>query len=169
MALGMLSGTTGIIANFILFLFKVVTGFIAGSVSIMADAFNNLSDAGSSVVSLIGLKLAAKPADPDHPFGHGRFEYLTSLLIAAIIFLVGGSFFLTSLNKIGNPSNIHTSPAVLIILAASICVKLWLFSFNRTIGKKIDSSAVLAAGQDSLNDVFVTAATLVSIFAAHFF
>jgi len=144
-------------------------GILSASISVMADAFNNLSDAGSSIVSLIGLKLAAKPADSDHPFGHGRFEYLASLLIAAIIFIVGGSFLKTSVEKIFAPDPINASGVVIVILLLSVCVKFWLFLFNRKLGTQIDSSAIKAAGQDSLNDVFVTLATLVSILAAQFF
>ena len=168
-AYGVLAGTTGIAANILLFIFKFAMGLLSGSVAVTADAFNNLSDAGSSVVSLIGLKLAAKPADPDHPFGHGRFEYLASLVIAAIIFVVGGSFFKSSVEKIFAPEPVNASPIVMIILALSICVKLWLFFFNRTIGIRIDSSAIRAAGQDSLNDVFVTLAALVGILVSRFF
>jgi len=168
-AYGQLAGITGIAANILLFAAKFFAGLLSGSIAVMADAFNNFSDAGSSVVTLIGLKVAAKPADPDHPFGHGRSEYLASLIIAAIIFVVGGSFFKTSLEKIFTPEDVSVSTVVFAVLLLSIAVKLWLYRFNNALGSKIGSSAIRAAGQDSLNDVFVTAAALLSIVIAKWF
>jgi len=161
-AYGQLAGITGIAANILLFAAKFFAGLLSGSIAVMADAFNNFSDAGSSVVTLIGLKVAAKPADPDHPFGHGRSEYLASLIIAAIIFVVGGSFFKTSLEKIFTPEDVSVSTVVFAVLLLSIAVKLWLYRFNNALGSKIGSSAIRAAGQDSLNDVWATLAVMVS-------
>ncbi len=162
-AYGFLSSITGIICNIFLFAVKLAIGMISGSVAVTADAFNNLSDAGSSVVTLIGFHLASRPADPDHPFGHGRFEYLASLVIAAIIMFVGGSFLKTSVEKIISPATIIPSVIAAVVLIISIAVKLWLWRFYKKLGVAVDSTAMKAAAQDSLNDVFVTASALISL------
>ena len=167
-AIGKLSGTTGILCNVLLFGIKLFAGLISGSVSITADAVNNLSDAASSVVTLIGFKLAEKPADKDHPYGHARYEYLSGLAVAAMIIVIGVELGKSSVQKILNPTAVVFSVPVLIVLAVSIAIKLWLFLFNRGLGRKIQSSALLATAADSRNDVLATAAVLVAGLVEHF-
>ena len=157
---GRLSGLVGIICNLILFAGKLVIGTISGALSITADAMNNLSDASSSIVTLVGFKLAEKPADDDHPYGHARFEYLSGLAIAAMIIVIGVELLQNSVNKIRNPESINFSAALVIVLLLSIGVKLWLSGFNGKLGKMIHSAALLATASDSRNDVISTAAVL---------
>ena len=166
--IGRLSGTTGIVCNVLLFALKLFAGLLSGSVSIMADAVNNLSDAASSVVTLIGFKLAEKPADKDHPYGHARYEYLSGLAVAAMIIVIGVELGKSSVQKIFNPTPVDFSLTVLLVLVASIGVKLWLSLFNGKLGKNINSSALLAAAADSRNDVLATAAVLVAGLVEHF-
>ena len=168
-AYGVLCGTAGIVFNFLLFAFKALAGVISGSIAITADAFNNLSDAGSSVVTLLGFKLAAQKPDRDHPFGHGRMEYISGLLVSMIILLMGFELIKTSVGKILHPEGVVFSPLVLIILAASIAVKLYMAAYNRTIGKRIGSAAMLATATDCLSDCLATTAALLSTIAGHFF
>lgn len=165
---GAFAGFIGIICNVLLFAAKLLAGLLSGSVAVMADAFNNLSDAGSSVVTLLGLKLASKPADEEHPFGHGRFEYFASLIIAMIIIGVGVSFLKTSIERIISPTPTEFSITTVVILVCSIAVKLWLGFFYKAAGKLCNSSAVLASGQDSINDVLVTSVTLISLIVSLF-
>ncbi|MFV0361758.1 MAG: cation diffusion facilitator family transporter [Suipraeoptans sp.] len=160
---GILTGVVGIVLNALLFLGKFITGVFLGSVSVMADAFNNLSDAGSSVIGLVGIKLAQKPADSEHPFGHGRVEYISALVVAFIILQVGFSFLKESIEKIRNPQDLSYSHIAIIILVISILVKIWISVFNRKIGKKIDSQIMMATAGDSIGDVVVTSGTLISI------
>ena len=167
-AIGKLSGFTGILCNVILFGLKLFAGIISGAVSITADAVNNLTDAASSVVTLIGFKLAEKPADKDHPYGHARYEYLSGLAVAAMIIVIGVELGKSSLQKILNPTPVEFSLTVLIVLTASIAVKLWLSLFNGKLGKKINSSALLATSADSRNDVLATAAVLVAGLVEYF-
>ena len=167
-AIGKLSGTTGIVSNVLLFGIKLFAGLISGSVSITADAVNNLSDAVSSVVTLVGFKLAEKPADKDHPYGHARYEYLSGLAVAAMIIVIGVELGKTSVQKILNPTAVEFSVPVLIVLLASIGIKLWLSLFNGGLGRKIHSSALLAAAADSRNDVLATGAVLVAGLVEHF-
>ena len=134
----------------------------------MTDSFNNLSDAASSVISLVGAKLAAKPADKEHPFGHGRYEYIVALIVSFIILEVGISCFKTSIDKIFHPEDLNISLIALIILIVSVFVKIWLSLFNRKLGKKIDSKVLLATARDALGDVFVTSATIVSLLIYRF-
>ncbi len=162
---GILSGVVGIAANIVLFLVKLLMGTISGSISIVSDAFNNLSDAGNCIITMWGLKMAAKPADKDHPFGHGRLEYLVSLLVASVIMMLGASLFKSSVEKVLNPEKTKFSWVVLAALICSICVKLWLAYFNRKIGKYINSLVMLATSKDSLNDVFATLATVIALVA----
>ena len=143
-------------------------GTIAHSISITSDAFNNLPDSASCVVTLFGYKLAAKPADKDHPFGHGRIEYLTSLVLASVILIVGFELLKSSVMKVIHPETVRFSWVVLISLLASIGVKFWMCGFNRKLGRRIDSSVMLATAQDSLNDVIATAATVVSLVLSAF-
>lgn len=161
---GTLSGVVGIISNLILCTIKILAGMLSGSVSIMADGINNLSDAASSIVTLIGFKLSTKPADEDHPFGHERIEYLTGVLVSIIILLIGGSLFITSFKKIlDTDAVLESSPIIFIILGVSILIKLWQAVFNRSNGKAIDSDALLATSQDSLNDCISTAAVIIGM------
>ena len=160
---GILSGGVGILCNVLLCLFKLFAGLMTGAVSIMADAFNNLSDAASSVVTLIGFKMAGKPADPGHPFGHGRIEYLSGLFIAAAILLMGFELLQSSVEKIIHPEELVFSRLSVAILAVSILVKLWMSRFNRTLGKRIDSETMKATAADSLSDCVSTGAVLLGL------
>lgn len=163
---GTLSSIVGIVCNIILFVAKFVMGSIAGSISIISDGFNNLSDCASCVVTLFGYKMAAKPADKDHPFGHGRVEYLTSLVIAIVIIMVGFELFTGSIDKVIHPSKVTFSYVVLATLIISIIIKVWMGHFNRKLGKQINSSVMLATAKDSLNDVVATSATVVALVAS---
>lgn len=162
-AYGTLSSIVGIICNVILFGAKFLIGFLAGSISVMADAFNNLSDAASSIVGLVGVKMAEKPADKDHPFGHGRIEYISAFIVAFIVIQVGFSLFKTSLGKIFHPDDMAFNWISIVILLMSIGVKLWLALFNRKLGKRINSKVMLATSADALGDVAATSATALSI------
>lgn len=166
---GVLSGVLGIICNLLLFAIKSIAGVLSGAISIMADAFNNLSDAGSSVVTLIGFKLAGKPADKEHPFGHGRVEYLAGLFISAAIMLVGWQLGVTSFQKILHPEPLSYSFISVGILIVSIIVKLWMASYNRYLGDKIQSTTMKATAADSLSDCVATTAVLLSIGISYFF
>ena len=166
---GKLSGKVGIFCNAFLFAVKFIMGTISGSVSITADAVNNLSDAASSVISLIGFKMAEKPADEDHPYGHTRYEYLSGLTVAVMIILIGFELFKTSFDKVLHPSTVDFSIALVIVLAVSILIKLWMALFNKSLGKKINSSALEATAADSRNDVISTSAVLVAAVISHFF
>ena len=160
---GTLSSVVGILCNIILFIAKFIMGTIANSISIISDGFNNLSDCASCIVTLFGYKLAAKPADKDHPFGHGRFEYLTSLVIAVVILMVGFELFKDSLDKVIHPDTVEFSYMVLITLIISIFLKVWMSHFNKKLGKKINSSVMLATSKDSMNDVVATSATVIAL------
>ena len=166
---GKLSGKVGIFCNAFLFAVKFIMGTISGSVSITADAVNNLSDAASSVISLIGFKMAEKPADEDHPYGHARYEYLSGLTVAVMIILIGFELFKTSFDKVIHPSTVDFSIALVIVLAVSILIKLWMALFNKSLGKKINSSALEATAADSRNDVISTSAVLAAAVISHFF
>ena len=166
---GLLSGGVGILLNLLLSAGKFLAGLLTGSIAVTADAFNNLSDAGSSVVTLAGFRLAAKQADDDHPFGHGRIEYLTGLLVAAAILLVGVELARTSLEKILQPEAVDFSWLSVGILCASILVKLWMSAFNRRLSQRIGSAAMAATAADSLSDVVATSAVLLGTLAGHFF
>ncbi len=161
-AYGKLAGGTGIACNVLLFFIKLAAGLLASSVAIIADAFNNLSDAGSSIVTLLGFKLSAAPADREHPFGHGRMEYLSALAVAALIMVAGFELALSSAEKIFAPSLPQVNFLTLGILVLSMAVKLWMALFYRRIGKKIDSETLVAACADSRNDVICTGVVLVS-------
>ena len=157
---GVLSGMVGIVLNLLLSLGKFFAGLITGSIAITADAFNNLSDAGSSVVTLVGFKLAGQKADDGHPFGHGRIEYLAGLLVSLLIMLVGLELGKSSIEKIIHPEAVAFSAVSAGILVASILVKLWMSLFNRKLGRRIDSAAMEATATDSLSDVVATSAVL---------
>ena len=163
-AYGTLGSVVGIICNLILCILKITVGLISGSISIAADGFNNLYDIGSSVVTMIGFKMAGKPADNDHPFGHGRIEYMSAFIVAILILLVGFELFKSSFEALTTNGAIPNYSAIsLIILVVSVLIKLWMFLFNRKLGKKIDSEALLATAQDSFNDSIATTVILISV------
>ena len=161
-AYGYLCGIVGIVINILLFGGKFIAGFISGSVAVTADAFNNLSDAGSSVISLIGFRLASQKPDPHHPFGHGRFEYIASLIISMVIIMMGFELGKDSVIKIINPAEVEYSALTFWVLGISILAKFYMFIYNRSIGKKIDSSTLKATATDSISDTVSTLAVLVS-------
>ena len=161
-AYGSLCSIFGLCRNILLFLGKYFAGTVSGSIAITADAFNNLSDAGSSVITLAGLKLADKKPDPGHPFGHGRLEYLSGLAVSVIIIVVGVELFKSSVDKIINPQDVDRSIAAIIILVASILVKGYMFFYNRRIGAKIDSAGMRATAIDSIGDCVATLVVLAS-------
>ena len=167
--IGSLSGAVGIGANVLLFALKLLAGILTGSVSITADAMNNLSDASSSIVTLLGFKLAQQPPDEDHPYGHARFEYLSGLAVAMMIMLIGFELGKTSVEKILNPSAVEFSAIAVAVLLGSIAVKLWLFLFNNKLGKMISSTTLEATAADSRNDCVSTAAVLLAGIIEHFF
>ena len=160
---GVLASIVGVFCNVLLFAVKLTVGMILHSVSVMADAFNNLSDAGSSIISFIGVKIASKPADEDHPFGHGRIEYIAALLVAFLVVQVGFTFFKDSIGKIKEPEALNFQIISVLILLLSIGVKLWLGMFNRRLGERIDSKVMMAVFTDSMGDVITTTATILSI------
>jgi len=160
LAVGRLSGGVGIGCNLVLFVLKFLAALATGSVSIIADAMNNLSDAASSVVTFVGFKLAERPADEDHPYGHARYEYLSGLAVAGLILVIGFELAKSSLEKLLNPAPVSFTLSAGLVLAAAMAVKFWLFRFNRTLGKAIGSPALEATAQDSRNDVLTTAAVL---------
>ena len=162
-AYGVLASIVGIFCNVFLFAVKFTIGVIAHSVSVMADAFNNLSDAGSSIISFIGVKMAEKPADRDHPFGHGRIEYIAALVVSFLILEVGFTFLKDSIGKIRTPEMLNFQIASVIILILSIGVKLWLGLFNKRLGEKINSKVMMAVFADSMGDVITTGATILSL------
>lgn len=165
---GILSGCVGIGLNLLLFAGKLLAGILSRSIAVTADAVNNLSDAGSSVVTLLGFKLAAQAPDRDHPFGHGRLEYVSGLVVSMVILLMGVELGKTSLEKILHPEEVNFSPLVAVILCASITVKLYMAYYNRSIGRKINSAAMAATAADSLSDCLATAAVLLGALAGHF-
>lgn len=163
-AYGTLGSVTGITANLLLCILKLAAGLLSGSISLAADGLNNLSDMGSSVITMLGFKLANKPADSDHPFGHGRMEYMSAFAVSVLILLVGTELLKTSVKALVNGADApNYTAASVIILILSIAIKLFMFCFNRSLGKKIDSEALLATAGDSLNDCFATGAILISV------
>ena len=165
---GVLSSIVGIFCNVLLFTAKFLIGALMHSISVMADGFNNLSDAASSIISFIGVKMAEKPADEEHPFGHGRIEYIAALVVAFLVIEVGLSFLKSSIGKLTNPEEITFELIPFLILILSIGVKLWMAYFNRKLGKKIDSKVMLATAADSMGDVITTSATILSILVCTF-
>ena len=159
-AVGALSGGVGICANLLLFLGKLGAGILAGSVSMVADGLNNLSDASGSILTLIGFRLAGKPADSHHPYGHARFEYLSGLAVSALILLMGFELGKSAVEKILHPTPVALSALTAAVLTASIGIKLWLYRFNRTLGQRIGSAALLATAADSRNDCIATTGVL---------
>ena len=167
-AYGVLCGAVGIGLNICLFLGKWLAGTISGSIAITADAFNNLSDAGSSIISLIGVKMAGKPADKEHPFGHGRIEYIAALIVAFLVMEVGFTFFKSAIAKIRQPEQLQFQAVSMIILFMSIAVKLWMGIFNKNLGRRIHSQVIMATAADSMGDVITTGATIASVLFFHF-
>ncbi len=163
---GVLCGIMGIVLNVLLFAGKLAGGLFSGSIAIMADAFNNLGDAGSSVISMLGFKLAGRKADPEHPFGHGRMEYISGLLVSLMILLMAFELIKSSVQKILSPEELSTSPWVIVMLCAAIGIKLYMSLYNRRIAALISSSAMKATATDSLNDCISTGAVLLSTIVA---
>ena len=159
---GMLCGAVGILFNILLFTGKIIAGTLTGSIGITADAFNNLSDAGSASITLIGFRLSDAKADKEHPFGHGRFEYIAGLIVSMAILLMGFELGKSSIDKILHPAPVTFSFLALGVLIASILTKLYMFFYNRSIGKKIDSAAMRATAMDSFSDVAATSTVLIS-------
>jgi len=166
-AYGTLASVVGILVNLLLSFFKLLTGVLTGAISVTADGLNNLSDAGSQVVSLISFKMSAKPADRDHPFGHARIEYVASMIVSFLILLVGFELLKDSIAKIFHPEKTEVSLLMIIVLSISVVVKLWLAIFNRTVGKRIGSSVIRATATDSLSDAIATGAVLVAMLISH--
>ena len=167
-AYGVLCGTAGVGFNVLLFIGKFLAGMLSNSIAITADAFNNLSDAGSSIITLAGFKMAGQKPDPDHPFGHGRIEYISGLMVSFIILLMAFELIKSSVDKILHPEELTFSPIVLCILIASIAVKCYMAYYNRKIGKKIDSAAMMATATDSLSDTAATTVVLIATLVSHF-
>lgn len=159
---GMFCGVLGICTNLILFFIKFLIGLFSNSVSIMADSFNNLSDSTSSIITLIGFKMSSKPADKEHPFGHGRIEYVSGLIVSFIIINFGIEFFKTSINKLINPVEVYFNKIVFFMLLFTILIKIWLYIFYKKIGKQINSNVILGTAIDSRNDIFITLLTIIS-------
>ena len=167
-AYGLLASVVGIFCNVLLFGAKLAIGLWTRSISVMADGFNNLSDAGSSVISLVGVKMASKPADEEHPFGHGRMEYIAALIVSFLVIEVGWSFLKDSIAGIREPRELQFHTISVVVLVLSIAVKLWLGMFNRKLGKRIDSKVMLAAATDAMGDVITTSATIASMLVFRF-
>ncbi len=162
-ACGVLSGMVGICCNVLLFAAKLAIGLLTGSISIMADAFNNLSDAASSIVGYVGVKMAEKPADADHPFGHGRIEYIAAFVVSFFVMQVGFSLFISSVGKIRHPEEMVFHRAAVAVLFMTVLVKLWMGVFNRKLGRRINSKVMMATAADSLGDAAATSATILSM------
>ena len=167
-AYGMLCGGVGIFLNLMLFAGKFLAGLLSSSIAITADAFNNLSDAGSSIITLLGFKIAGQKPDPEHPFGHGRLEYVSGLIVAGLILLMGIELVKGSVSKIIHPEELTFSPVIIVILLASILVKCYMFYYNRTLGKKLDSAAMSATAMDSISDCLATTVVLIATLVGHF-
>lgn len=164
---GKLAGVVGVVCNTLLFLAKLLAGLLSGSVSVAADAVNNLSDAASSVVTLVGFRLSEKPADEEHPFGHARMEYLAGLAVAVMILLIGVELAKTGIDKILHPQPMEFGLALAVVLVLSVLLKLWLAAFNRRVGGVIGSATLVAAAADSRNDVLATLAVLAAAALGH--
>jgi len=167
--LGKFASIVGMFVNLLLFAGKLFVGLLSNSIAIVSDSINNLSDAATCFINLFGFFLSGKPADKDHPFGHGRVEYITGLIMAFLILVIGFEFFRTSIDRIIHPSNLHYSSVMLYILLGSILFKAWLFFFYRYIGKKIKSQSIITASIDSVSDIAITLVTLISLLVSVFF
>ena len=167
-AIGRMSGVVGVVCNLLLAAAKLLAGILSGSVAITADALNNLSDATSSIVTFVGFKLAERPADADHPYGHARYEYISALVVAGLILVIGVELAQSSFQKILNPEPTDFSVVMAVILVASVLVKLWMYFFQRRLGKLADSQALMATAVDSRNDCLATSAVLVAAAVEYF-
>ncbi|MDR1774175.1 MAG: cation diffusion facilitator family transporter [Clostridioides sp.] len=165
---GQLAGIIGIVSNLFLFLFKFIIGFVTASVSVTADAFNNLSDMASSVVTIIGINLSSLPPDKEHPFGHGRIEYISAFIVSFLVMLVGIQFMKTSFQRLINPVEVKFNIIPFVILLVSIAVKFWLSRFNKYVGLKIKSTALEASSMDALGDVFTSSCVTLSFLLSNF-
>ena len=161
--IGVRSGMVGIICNIVLFVIKLIAGMLGGHLSIMTDAFNNLTDMASSVVTLVGFKLSGKPADEKHPYGHGRLEYIAGQVVSIVIMVVGAMLLKTSIEKIIRPEPVIFTVTAIVILIISIAMKMWMWAYNARAGKRIGSEALMATAKDSRNDCIATSAVLVSM------
>ncbi len=159
---GILCGVLGIICNSILFAAKLIIGFFIGSIAVISDAFNNLSDMGSSIVALVGTRLSHRSPDTDHPYGHGRVEYISALIVSFLIILFGFELLKTAINKIFTPLSTSLTPVAAVILVLSVLVKLWMWNYNRYIGNLTNSCILMATAKDSLSDVVATSVVLLS-------
>lgn len=164
----LLAGAIGIVCNLFLFALKLTVGTLMNSIAVISDAFNNLSDTGSSLVTIIGAKMSQKKPDKEHPFGHGRIEYISSLIVSFIILLVGVELFQGSAEKIFKPEGVTMAPPMIAFLCISLPVKLWMYAYNKKMGKAIDASVLLAAAKDNLNDVFATSAVILTAVVGYF-
>jgi len=165
---GILSSVVGIVCNVLLFAVKLLIGMLINSIAVIADAFNNLSDAASAIISFIGVKMASKPADEEHPFGHGRIEYIAAFIVAFLVIQMGFSLFKSSIGKIINPEPVSFQLFPFLILILSVGVKWWMARFNKKLGEKIHSKVMLATAADSRSDVITTSATILTILISHF-
>lgn len=167
---GALGSMVGVFCNILLCAIKITVGLLSASISIVADGLNNLSDMGSSVITMIGFRMANKPADSDHPFGHGRMEYISAFIVSVLILIVGFELGLSSVKTLisGDAAPRYTAVSF-VVLAVSVLIKLWMFAFNRTVGKKIESSALIATARDSLNDAVATSAILIAAAVSYIF
>lgn len=164
---GVMASLVGVVCNVLLFLIKVLVGTLIHSISVVADAFNNLSDAASSIISFVGVKLAERPADEEHPFGHGRYEYIAGLIVAFLVLQVGVQCFGSSIEKIRNPQEVAFQWSTIVILCIPVAVKIWMGFFNRKLGNKIQSTVLKATAADSFGDVCITTATVLSLIVGH--
>ncbi len=164
----LLAGGIGIVCNLLLFALKLTIGTLMNSIAVISDAFNNLSDTGSSLVTIIGAKMSQKKPDKEHPFGHGRIEYISSLIVSFIILLVGVELFQGSAEKIFKPESVTMAPPMIAFLCISLPMKLWMYAYNKKMGKTIDASVLLAAAKDNLNDVFATFAVILTAVVGYF-
>ncbi|MDO5707291.1 MAG: cation diffusion facilitator family transporter [Andreesenia angusta] len=166
---GILSGVLGVILNLLLFIIKLIIGYLINSIAVISDAFNNLTDLGSFIITIIGARMSNSPPDQDHPMGHGRIEYVSSLIISMIVILVGFQLFTSSIKKIINPEELVFSYISMIILSLSVFIKIWIYSYNKYIGEKINSSMMKATAMDSISDVYATLAIVIALIIGHFF
>ncbi|MEG2290473.1 MAG: cation diffusion facilitator family transporter [Clostridium sp.] len=165
---GYLGGIVGIVINLILFVVKLSAGLLVNSIAVIADAFNNLSDVGASFVTIFGFKLSSKPADKEHPFGHGRIEYISGLIVAFLVLIVGVEFIKSSIDRIKNPLPVEFALIPFLLLLVSILFKVWLSRFYKTVGTKINSSALKASSVDSLSDVVSSSTVVIALFVSKF-
>lgn len=166
--IGYMGSIVGVVVNVILAIIKLIIGYMISSISVIADGFNNLTDSASSIITLVGFKLSSMPPDKEHPYGHGRVEYISALIVAFLVMLVGFQFIISSVKKIMNPVAIEFQLIPFLILAVSIISKIWLAHFNKKVGREINSKSLVASGVDAMGDVLTTSVVVVSIFVSQF-